>query len=85
MAIHTLTLDVDGTVLSTGLQVERAFRGYNPHRQKVPSYFPIMTYVAESGHIARIENRSGNINDGKNALRFLRNLFSRIEETLGSA
>ena len=26
MSLRTLTLDVDGTVLSTGLTVERAFR-----------------------------------------------------------
>src|SRR2546427_3230956 len=36
--LHTLTVDVDGTVLSTGMTVERAFRGFNPHPRKGPSY-----------------------------------------------
>ena len=31
LALRTLTVDVDGVVVSTGLKVERAFRGYNPH------------------------------------------------------
>jgi hypothetical protein len=29
-------------VVSTGLQVKRAFRGFNPHHRKVPSYYPII-------------------------------------------
>ena len=36
-----LTLDVDGSVVSTGLKVEGAQRGFNPHHRKVPSYYPI--------------------------------------------
>ena len=78
-----LTIDVDGTVLSTGLQVAWAFRGYNPHHRKVPSYFPISAYLAESGHILRLHNRPGNVNDGKTSITFLRELFNQIQETLG--
>jgi len=33
-----LTLDVDRSVVSTGLHVEGGRRDYNPHRRKVPSY-----------------------------------------------
>ena len=40
LGLRTLTVDVDGVVVSTGQQVERAFRGYNPHHRKVPSYYP---------------------------------------------
>lgn len=41
LGVRTWTIDVDGVVVSTGLQVERAFRGFNPHHRKVPSYYPI--------------------------------------------
>src|SRR5690606_15362709 len=44
--IRRLTFDVDGSVVSTGLQVEGARRGFNPHRRKVPSYYPITAYEA---------------------------------------
>jgi len=54
LKLHTMTVDVDGTVVSTGLQVERARRGYNPHRRKVPSYYPIMAHLAETTHILRV-------------------------------
>ena len=80
---RTLTIDVDGTVVSTGMQVERAFRGYNPHHRKVPSYFPISAHVGETGHILRVQNRSGNINDGKASLGFLRDLFRQVATTCG--
>jgi len=83
--LRTLTVDVDGTVLSTGLTVERAFRGFNPQHRKVPSYYPITAYVAETGHVLRVKNRSGNINDGKASLTFLRELFAQIADTLGGA
>jgi len=46
LPVRTLTLDVDGSVVSTGWQVERAFRGFNPHHRKVPSYFPILAQVS---------------------------------------
>lgn len=77
-----LTIDVDGTVVSTGLQVERARRGYNPHHRKVPSYYPITAYEAGSGTILRVLNRSGNVHDGKASIGFLRDLFAQIRATL---
>ena len=79
-----LTIDVDGSVVSTGLQVAWAPRGYNPHRRKVPSYYPITAYEAQSGQVLRVQNRPGNIHDGKAALPFLRALFHQLRATLGS-
>jgi hypothetical protein len=83
--LRTLTVDVDGSVVSTGHQVERAFRGFNPHHRKVPSYYPITAYLAETGQMLRVKNRSGNVHDGKASIMFLRNLFSQIRETAGNA
>jgi hypothetical protein len=79
-SLRTLTIDVDGTVISTGLQVERAFRGFNPHHRNVPSYYPITAYLPETGHMLRVQNRSGNVEDGKGSLRFLRDLFRQMDE-----
>jgi hypothetical protein len=55
------TLDIDGSVLSTGLQVERAERGYNPHHRKNPSYFPILATLAQTGHVVGHLNRRDQI------------------------
>jgi Transposase DDE domain group 1 len=78
LRLHTVTVDVDGVVVSTGLQVERAFRGYNPHRRKVPSYYPIMAHLAETTHVLRVKNRSGNVHDGKASLPFLGDLWRQL-------
>ena len=80
---RTLTIDVDGTVLSTGLKTGGAARGYNPHRRKVPSYFPISAYLADSGHFLRVDNRPGNIHDGAASVDFLKTVFEQVEDTLG--
>lgn len=78
LRLQTVTVDVDGVVVSTGLQVERAFRGFNPHRRKVPSYYPIMAHLAETTHVLRVKNRSGNVHDGKASLPFLRDLWTQL-------
>jgi hypothetical protein len=80
--LRRLTLDVDGSVISTGLQVEGARRGYNPHRRKVPSYYPITAYEAQTGQILRVRNRAGNVHDGKASLEFLRELFAQLDASL---
>ena len=80
--LRRLTLDVDGSVVSTGLKVEGARRGFNPHRRKVPSYYPITAYEANTGQVLRVQNRSGNVHDGKASLGFLEDLFAQLENTL---
>lgn len=81
--LRRLTIDVDGSVVSTGQQVQWAQRGYNPHHRKVPSYYPITAYEAQSGQVLRVQNRPGNVHDGKAALGFLRALFEQLAATLG--
>jgi len=82
LGLRRATIDIDGTVVSTGLHVERAFRGYNPHHRKVPSYYPITAYLAQTGHVVRVQNRSGNVHDGKASLPFLRDLFAQLATML---
>ena len=82
---RTLTIDVDGTVLCTGKQVGGTHRGYNPHHRKVPSYYPISAYLADSGHFLCVHNRPGNVNDGSASIPFLQDVFAQIKQCLGRA
>lgn len=82
--LRRLTVDADGTVICTGLQVERAFRGFNPHHRKDHSYYPITAHLAQTGHLLRVQNRSGNVHDGKAGLPFLRDLFAQLRESFGT-
>jgi hypothetical protein len=81
--LRRLTIDIDGSVVSTGQKVQWAFRGFNPHHRKVPSYYPITAYEAQTGQILRSKNRPGNIHDGKASLGFLRDVVGQVRRSLG--
>ena len=81
--VRRLTIDVDGSVVSTGLTVKGARRGYNPHDRKAPSYYPITAHEAQTGQILRVQNRAGNVHDGKGSLGFLRSLFGQLRRSFG--
>lgn len=81
--VRRLTIDVDGSVVCTGQRVAWAQRGFNPHHRKVPSYYPVTAYEAQTGVILRVKNRPGNVHDGKAGVPFLRAVFAQVEETLG--
>jgi Transposase DDE domain group 1 len=78
-----LTIDVDGTVVRTGNTVAWAFRGYNPHFKKDPSYYPLLAHLAQTGHIPRLKNRPGNVHDSRGAVRFLRELIHELRDRFG--
>ena len=78
-----LTLDIDGSVITTGASVSWAFRGFNPHRRKDPSYYPVLAHLAQTGHILRVKNRPGNVHDSKGAVAFLRELIDDVRMRLG--
>ena len=78
LKLPQLTIDVDGTVIRTGATVAWAFRGFNPHHRKDPSYYPLVAHLAQTGHILRLENRPGNFHDSKQAVAFLRELIESL-------
>ena len=78
-----LTVDVDGSVITTGATVAWAFRGFNPHHRKDRSYYPILAHLAQTGHIVRVKNRPGNVHDSKGAVSFLRDLIEDMRVRLG--
>src|SRR5262249_18919350 len=80
-----LPLDVDGTVVCTGAQVQWAFRGFNPHHRKHRSYYALLAHVAQTGHILRIKNRPGNVHDSKQAVAFVRELIDSVRAGLDRA
>src|SRR5262245_66419542 len=82
-SLARLTLDIDGSVITTGATVAWAYRGFNPHHRKDTSYYPILAHLAQTGHILRVKNRPGNVHDSKGAVSFLRDLIEDIRVRLG--
>jgi hypothetical protein len=83
LKLPRLTIDVDGTVVRTGATVGWAFRGFNPHHRKDPSYYPLLAHLAQTGHILRLKNRPGNVHDSTQAVGFLRELITDLRTRLG--
>lgn len=83
LGLRRLTLDLDGSVVSTGMQVAWAFRGFNPHHRKVPSYYPIVAHLAQTGQIVGLKNRPGNVHDGVRAEGFVRELIRDLRQAVG--
>jgi hypothetical protein len=83
LQLPRLTIDVDGTVVRTGGSVAWAFRGFNPHHRKDPSYYPLLAHLAQTGHILRLKNRPGNVHDSKQAAAFLREVIDGLRARFG--
>src|SRR5207248_3445868 len=83
LRLPRLTIDVDGTVVRTGATVAWAFRGFNPHHRKDPSYYPLLAHLAQTGQILRVKNRPGNVHDSKGAVAFVRDLIEDVRRRLG--
>ncbi len=81
--VARVTLELDGTVLRTGLCAEGAVRGFNPHHPKDKSYYPLTAHLAQTGQLLDIQNRPGNVHDSRGAVEMLRALVDDIHENLG--
>lgn len=77
-----ITLDFDGTVLTTGHKVAWAFRGYNPHKRYAPSYYPLLCHIAQTGHFLQVKNRPGNVHDSKGALALIQDSIREVRRML---
>jgi hypothetical protein len=82
MALSRLTIDIDGSVLTTGLTVVGAERGYNPHHRKNPSYYPILATISQTGAVVGHRNRPGNIHDSYRAGDFLKATVTAVRAAL---
>jgi hypothetical protein len=83
LGLRRATVDLDGTVLRTGLQVAWAHRGYNPHHPKDPSYYPLLAHLAQTGQILRVKNRAGNVNDAHGSAGVIREIVGALRGRFG--
>ena len=80
LGLLEITIDVDGTVVSTKGHPSWALKGYNPIKRGAPSYFPLTAHVAETGHFLTIWNRPGNVHDSNRALELIKRIQKRLPE-----
>ena len=62
-----VTLDYDGSVLSTGRHAEGTAVGFNKKKKGARSYYPLFCTVAQTDQIFDIHHRPGNVHDSNGA------------------
>jgi len=80
LGLHEITVDLDGTVISTKGSPSWTFRGYNPIKRGANSYFPLTSHIAETGHFLSIVNRPGNVHDSNRALTVIRTIRRHLSD-----
>ena len=77
-----LTLDFDGSVLSTKGHAEGTAVGYNKSKKGARSYYPLFCTVAQTGQFFDLFHRPGNVHDSNGADEFILNCFKAAKASL---
>jgi hypothetical protein len=84
-ALHTVTLDFDGSVQSTKRHAEGTAVGFNKEKKGARSYYPLFCTVAQTGQVLDVLHRSGNVHDSKGSVEFVTTCVMTVQERLPSA
>ncbi len=78
--LSTLTIDFDGSVLSTkGRGKEGTAIGYNPKKGQ-RSYYPLFATVAQTGQVYDELHRAGNVHDSNGAWDFMSEVYTEVRQ-----
>ncbi len=77
-----ITLDFDGSVISSKKYAEGVAVGYNKNKKGERSYYPLFCTVAQTGQIFGMHHRSGNVHDSNGAHKFILSNIRKIREFL---
>jgi hypothetical protein len=71
LGLARITLDFDGSVLSTGRFAEGTAVGFNRKKKGQRSYYPLFCTVAQTGQVFDVWHRPGNVHDSNGAKAFI--------------
>ena len=71
LGLKRITVDFDGSVLSTGRFAEGAAVGFNRKKKGQRSYYPLFCTLAQTGQILDVWHRPGNVHDSNGAQAFI--------------
>jgi len=77
-----VTLDFDGSVISTGKIAEGTAVGYNNKRKGARSYYPLLCTVAQTAQVLDVFHRSGNVHDSHKAIEFMKGCIEAVRARL---
>lgn len=77
-----VTLDFDGSVLSTGRHAEGTAVGFNKKKKGARSYYPLFCTVAQTDQVLDVHHRPGNVHDSNGADAFIRRCLYSVRAAL---
>ena len=80
-----VTLDFDGSVLTTRGRTEGSAIGFNRKRRGARSYYPLLCTVAQTGQFLDFLHRPGNVHDSNGACDFMADCLGAIRSVVPSA
>ena len=83
--LRRVTLDFDGSVLSTSRNAEGTAVGFNKAKKGARSYYPLFCTVAQSGQVFDHLHRGGNVHDSNGAAGFVARCVGEVRAALPGA
>ena len=83
--LSRVTMDFDGSVISTGRFAEGTAVGYNNKRKGERSYYPLLCTIPQTAQVLDVFHRAGNVHDSHNAIEFMRGCIEAVRSRLPSA
>lgn len=77
-----LTMDFDGSVLSTKRKASGTAVGFNKKKKGSRSYYPLFCTIAQTGQVFDVLCRPGNVHDSKGAREFILFCVETVREAL---
>ncbi len=80
--LSRLTVDFDGSVLSTSRKAEGTAVGFNKKKKGALSYYPLFCTIAQTGQVFDFYHRSGNVHDSNGAQEFIQQCLGALKQQL---
>ena len=80
--LSRVSLDFDGSVISTGRYAEGTAVGYNNKRKGERSYYPLLCTIPQTAQVLDIFHRAGNVHDSHQAIDFMRTCIEAVRRRL---
>ena len=77
-----VTLDFDGSVLSTKRHAEGTAVGFNKKKKGLRSYYPLFATIAQTHQVLDFHHRRGNVHDHNGAIDFIQQCLDATREAL---
>ena len=78
LKLARLTMDFDGSVISTGRVAEGTAVGFNKKKKGQRSYYPLFCTIAQTTQVFDVLPRAGNVHDSNGALQFILDCIGSI-------